>query len=203
MERPNISFFAMCLILLFAAISFIFIVFDLHRFAFVIGLMTLLVIVSVFIFSMFIVYHNKKWGWTILGAGLILLLVDVIFVLIFTRTFETAHMTTISFSVLGLLIAFLNLRGSRRESGKAGYEKAENYYPYIDKMEVKEDKEPKAEPQVEKTFTPGKYIASKKANKFHVAKCDWASRIGKANQVWFNSIEEAKTKGFEADKCVG
>ena len=58
------------------------------------------------------------------------------------------------------------------------------------------------ESKIEKTFVPGKFVASKKANKFHVAKCDWAKRISKANQILFNSEEEAKSQGFEADRCV-
>ena len=191
----------MCLVLLFAAISFIFVVFDFHRFVFVIELLVLLVVISLLTFSMFIIYRNKKFGWTILGATLVLLLVNMLFVVILTGTFETIHLTTVSFSVLGLLIALFNLR-SNKESGEVEYGKTENYYRYIDKMEVKENKESKEEANVEKIFTPGKYVASKNANKFHIPKCDWALRIGKINQVWFNSIEEAKAKGFEADRCV-
>jgi hypothetical protein len=202
MDKPSLSFFVMNFILLFAVISFILIVFDLHRFAFVFELMLLLVFISLFAFAMFIIYHNKKWGWTLLGAALILLLVNTFFIFLLTRRFETTHLTTVLFSLAGLVITFINLKSVPKEpeSLVEEFEKTKDYYPYIDKMEpeLKEIHEPK----IEKTFTPGKFIASKKANKFHIAKCDWAKRISKENQLWFNSEDEAKAQGFEADKCV-
>ncbi|MDP3764914.1 MAG: hypothetical protein Q8R04_00220 [Nanoarchaeota archaeon] len=202
MEKPSISFFAMGFILLFVLISFIIIVFDLHRFAFVFELMLLMIFIFLIAFAMFVIYHKKKWGWTIIGATLVLLLLNTFFVLLLTKTLETAEITTIFFSVVGLAITLLNLRESSKQSDdteiEEHYEKAKDYYPYIDKMEPEEIKEP----NIEKTFTPGKFIASKKANKFHIAKCDWAKRISKSNQLWFNSEQEAKAHGFEADQCV-
>lgn len=204
MEKPNLSFFAMNFILLFAVVSFILIVFDLHRLAFVFELGVLLIFIFLFAFSLFGIYHNKKWGWTILGATLILLLIDAFFIFLLTRTFETAYLTVIFFSVIGLLITLLNLKGTAQEYDASETEKQvgkeKDYYPFIDKMEPIE--EPKEETKIEKTFTPGKFVASKKANKFHIAKCDWALRISKSNQLWFNSREEAESKGFEADRCV-
>ena len=150
---------------------------------------------------MFVIYRNEKWGWTILGAALILLLLDTFFIILLAGAFETAHIATIFFSVIGLLVILLNLRTAKSYENETEdeHKKTKNYYPYIDKMETEE---PKMGSKIEKTFVPGKFVASKKANKFHVAKCDWAKRISKANQIWFNSGEEAKSQGFEADKCV-
>lgn len=131
----------MNLILLFVAISFVLVVFDLHRFAFVFELMLLLIFMFLLAFAMFAIYHNKKWGWTILGATLVLVIADTLFIFLLTGAFETAHITTIFFSVLGLIVALLNLKGTVRESEKSGieeFEKAKDYYPYIDKMEPEE-----------------------------------------------------------------
>lgn len=112
------------------------------------------------------------------------------------------------------------------------YDKSRYYYPFVDrkenvdeemreevkqelKHEVKKEVKPELKEEIKDemkaeqkranittAFTPGKYIASKKANKFHSPKCDWAQRIDKENQIWFNSKEEARAKGFEADRCV-
>lgn len=204
MEKPSISFFAMSLILLFAVISFILIVFDLHRFVFVLELMLLLVFIFLFAFAMFAIAYNKKWGWTMLGATLILLMLNTFFIFLITKTFETPHITTITFSIAGLALALLSLRGAQKPHDAGGqYERGGDYYPYIDKMEPEvQNYGVNEEPKIEKTFTPGKFLASRKANKFHVAKCDWAKRISKSNQIWFNSEEEAKAQGFEADKCI-
>lgn len=140
MPRTSISFFIMNFILLFVAISFILIIFDLHRLAFVFELGILLIFILLLIFAMFTIYHNKPWGWTILGATLILLVVNTFFILLLTRTFGTAHITINLFSFVGLIISMLNLRGSGRESDESRlgeYEKVKDYYPYIDKMEPK------------------------------------------------------------------
>ena len=51
-------------------------------------------------------------------------------------------------------------------------------------------------------FKPGKYIASKKASTFHAPKCDWAKKIKKRNQIWFNSIEEATNNGYKKHSCL-
>ena len=198
MGRFSTGFFAMNFILLFAAISFVFVVFDLHRLAFVFELAVLLATIFFFVFAMFSVYLGSQWGWTLLAAILAFLMLNTLFIYMLTKTFDTPHTTIIIFSAAGLVIAFLNLRiGGQPEIQMQENEKARDYYPYIDKMEPDE---PKA--YVEKTFSPGKFIASRNANKFHAAKCDWAKKIGIENQIWFNSREEAEAQGLEADKCV-
>lgn len=206
MEKPTISFFITNLSLLFAVIGFIFVVFDLHRFAFVSELMLLLIFVFLLAFSMSAIYRNKKWGWTILGAVLVLLLINAVFIALLTKIFETAHMTIIFFSVVGLVVTLFNLKESMEESDniktEEQYEKT-GYAPYIDKIEPEEEvKTEEQEAKIKKTFMPGKFVASKKSNKFHSPKCDWAKMINKPNQLWFTSREEAEGKGFEADRCV-
>lgn len=204
MEKPGISFFAISFVLLFAVIGLIFAVFELHRLVFVLELMILLAFIFLFAAALFAVYRNKKFGWTMIGAALILLLLDALFIYLITKTFETAHMTIVFFSVIGLLVALLNLMADKKPHGSpAGYEKAKEYYQYIDKMQPEEELAHEKEPRIEKTFTPGKFVASRNASRFHSPKCDWAKRISKSNQLWFESEEEAKAKGFQADKCVG
>jgi len=202
MGRPSVSFFAMNFILLFIVVSFILIVFDLHRFAFVFELGMALVFIFFLAFSTFAVYNGKKWGWTITGVTLVLLMVNALFISFVAKTFGTENITIIFFSVIGVLIALFNLRTAEETDGSEieDYEKTKDYYPYIDKMEPAHEKE---EPKIEKAFTPGKFIASKKANKFHSPKCDWAKRISSQNRLWFNSREEAEAQGLEADQCVG
>ena len=197
MGRFSISFFAINFILLFVGVSFVLAVFELGRLAFVLELGVLLVLIAATAFAVFSVYHGKKWGWTLIGANLVVVLANILFIYVIKGLFETAHITAVLFSMAGIITAFLNLRGEK-QIAPVHNKKAEDYYPYIDKMEPEAAKEP----SIEKTFTPGKFVASKKANKFHAAKCDWAKKIGIENQIWFNSREEAEGKGFEADKCI-
>ena len=209
MERP-ISFFAMLFILLFAGISFIFVVFDLNGFSFIFELGLLLAFMFALTFAMFLIFHDKDRSWGIIAAVMILLLFDVFIIFLMSRNFSIAYISTMIFALAGLIVAMLNvamLKKERKEviAEEHQYEKPKYYYPFIDKMEPKD--EAKAETKdalknVQATFIPGKFVASKKANKFHAAKCDWAARVSKENRIWFNSREEAQTKGFEADKCV-
>ena len=53
------------------------------------------------------------------------------------------------------------------------------------------------EKTIEKSFTPGKYIASKTGVKFHAPKSEWGKKIKKKNAVWFDSKEEAKKAGYK------
>ncbi len=69
------------------------------------------------------------------------------------------------------------------------------------KTEIKEEQKSEAQKTTAK-FTPGKYLASKSGNVYHEPKCDWAKKIRKARQVWFNTKEEAWEKGFKAHDCV-
>ncbi len=51
-------------------------------------------------------------------------------------------------------------------------------------------------------FSPGKLVASKTSNVYHLPKCDWAKRIQKGRRVWYTSREEAWEKGLRAHSCV-
>lgn len=226
MERP-VSFFVMLFILLFAGIGFIFVVFDLHGFSFIFELGLLLAFMFVLTFAMFLIYQNKEKSWGIIAAVMLLLLFDVFIIFLVARKFTLAYITTVIFTLAGFIVALLNaimLRNEKVETAtpETQYDKSKYYYPFVDRKEAaqEESKEEarqelkselkhkikeeikKENKNVEATFTPGKFVASKKANKFHSPKCDWAQRISKENQIWFNSEAEAKAKGFEPDKCV-
>jgi len=50
--------------------------------------------------------------------------------------------------------------------------------------------------------SPGKYVASKQSNVYHEPKCDWAKKIAKNRQLWFNTKENAWEKGYKGHSCV-
>ncbi|MFH1398797.1 MAG: hypothetical protein ABIG95_01680 [Candidatus Woesearchaeota archaeon] len=56
--------------------------------------------------------------------------------------------------------------------------------------------------QVEKTYSPGKYIASKQGAVFHSPTCMWAKKIPQANRVWFDSTQQAQSKGYKKHNCI-
>ncbi len=220
MGKQSLSFSAMNLVLLFVIIGLILAVFDLENIAFVFELSVLVMFMLLLVFGMFAVYNDRQWGWNVIGAVLAFILVDMFFIYSATKSFGAAHLVAVLFSIIGLIMVLLNLQGMGEERIIETPDKNEGYTPVISNLEasaeekhemkeevqkiVKEEskEELKEEMKVERKFTPGKLVASKKANKFHVPKCDWAKRIKKSNRIWFNSKEEAVSKGFEADTCV-
>jgi hypothetical protein len=207
MERPGISFFAMLFILLIAVIGFIFAVFDLRSIFFVFQLAILLSFMFFLAFGMFLALSHKKSSWGIISAVLVLMIFDTFIIMLYTRRFSVSYAITFVFALVGLAVALVKIMNDRtnaKEPEAANhYKKLQYYYSQSGKENeqpmIEPNEEPKheikSEQKISATYSPGKYIASKKANKYH-------SRISKENQVWFVSREEAQSKGFKADKCV-
>ncbi len=46
---------------------------------------------------------------------------------------------------------------------------------------------------------PGRrYVGSQRSDKYHLPDCKWANRIKASNQIWFDTIAEAKAAGYRA-----
>jgi len=145
------------------------------------------------------IYKEKNWGYKLSALFFIAYLINI-FYMYFNATYGllvfggAAILASIGFI---LSIFFI---------GKESEEETEKEY-HKDVEKEKEEKVKKIKPKlvpygVKKTFKPGKYVASKKGAKYHVAKCDWAKKINKNNRVWFDTEQEAKKKGYKACNCV-
>ncbi len=195
MDRGKISFLFINFILLFVLIFFIFTVFDLKGLAFVFELGILFIMIFLVVFSIFVIYQNRRFGWVLLGFVLLLIILNTFFILLLKGKFEAAQLTTLAFSFIGLLMVLFNIIEKAKEQINIETNIETGAHEEIKEVQEKETK-------LEKKFSPGKFVASKNANKFHSPKCDWAKRINKTNRMWFNSREEAESKGFRADTCV-
>ena len=217
MEKSRPSFLLMDVILLFAGISFILIVFDLSGITFMFEIALLVIFLFFMILGMITVYQDKNWGWTLIGAVLILLLLDTLFVSFLTKKFNAVHMAAIAFSVIGLVVTALNLSISRKSEVdiKDEYPKVREYYPDIQKAEPKQEEvkespkeELKEEPKKEeatikakKTVT-AKFVASKETKKYHTSRCGWSRITKRKNRIYFDSRRKAESKGFKPHECV-
>jgi len=97
---------------------------------------------------------------------------------------------------MGFIISISNIR--RKSDKDEGTFKDVEKKVIGDALEAKE----KSESSIVKEYSPGKYLASTTGKKYHSPKCDFAKKIPKANRVWFNSIEDAKKKGYGPCKCI-
>lgn len=56
--------------------------------------------------------------------------------------------------------------------------------------------------KVKKSYSPGKYLASRQGKQYHLPRCYWAKKIRKENQLWFATPSEAEKKGYTKHNCI-
>ena len=214
MGKPGLSFFAMLFILLFAVIGLILVVFSLEGAFFVFQLAVLLCFMFFLAFGMFSVYSGNNAGWSVVGVVLLLEFIDVSLIVFSTGQFGSSEAFAFAFAFIGMIVALAASLPARRkkEEETSHYDKQQYYYPNSEAMDqlieeseegAKEEagQEAGMESKISATYTPGKFVASNKGNKFHMPKCAWAANIKKENQVWFDSEKEAASNGYKMHNC--
>lgn len=218
MEAPRLSYFAMIFVLLLTIIGFIFVVFDLNGVAFAFELALLLAFMfllafAVFGLTVFGFRYSRRGNWGIIGAVLVVLIFDTLIIALFMGVFSTKYALTILFAIIGLIIVLFSYLTARREPEyvEKQYDKSKYYYSSVDKIETKEElrqevkeeltAEQKKAALMKKNYALGKFIASKKADTFHVPLCVWADNINEENRVWFDSKKDAIARGYLEHKC--
>ena len=184
MGKSKFSFFLMNIILLVVSLGMINMVFNLHKRFLILEVLFLLVAGFFALVSMVAVYSNTRWGWVFLSYIFGLVLVDILFIYYIAGKPEYFFLVTL-IAMLGFIVSLLKI-------GKDGKDEDADF------EEISEEETE----EVTKEFNPGKYVASKTGKKYHTPKCDWAKRIKKSNQVWFDDQEEAKQEGYKSDSCV-
>ncbi|MEK6939820.1 MAG: hypothetical protein AABX31_03765 [Nanoarchaeota archaeon] len=114
---------------------------------------------------------------------------------------NSLYFTLLLVSLLGL---WVSMPSSRKCKEEECCEPVSSPPPQkvVDGKVVEAKPEAKAEPSKKTTFSPGKYVASKRSNVYHEPKCEWAKKIQKDRRVWFASREEALNKGYKKHDCV-
>lgn len=179
MGEFKFSFFVMSIFLGIVSLGLVNMVFNLNKLFLGLEFIFLLVVLSFTFISMIAVYNGVKWGWVFLSYILGFVLIDILFIYYMRGRPEFFFITTI-FALIGFLISIVKAQ----------------------KNEEVEDIDSPEEEEVSKEFKPGKYVASKRASRYHAPKCDWAKRIKKSNQVWFEDKAEAKKKKYKAHDCI-
>ncbi len=166
--------------LLITFLGLIGIVFNLHRIAFYGEFLILLALVLAAIIAAIGISTSQRWAWVLLTIFFAFVFLDMIFIKLISTQKPEMFLYLLVVAIAGFFISLFSIEPKRKEA-------------------VEEKKEAKA---VEKSFKPGKYIASRTGKKFHAPKCDWAKKVKKENAVWFDSKEDAINAGYNADDCV-
>ena len=187
MGGNKFTVFAMHIALLVTFLGLISMVFDLHRFAFILEFLILLGLLLVGIIAAVGISHNMRWAWMLLALFFGFAFLDMLFINAIT-TAKTAYFPhLLAVAIAGFFISLFSIEKEKAEAAKDARTTSGTH---------------SLGEAVKKTFTPGKYIASKTGTKFHSPKCDWAKKVKKSNAVWFNTKEEAKKAGYKADDCI-
>ena len=172
----KLTVFAMYIALLVTFLGLISMVFDLHRFAFYLEFLILLGLLLVGIIAAIGIGHHMRWAWILLTLFFGFAFLDMLFIRAIATKEIAYFLHLLVVAVAGFFISLFSIEKEKVEAAK--------------------------EEEVKKTFTPGKYIASKTGTKFHSPKCDWGKKVKKSNAVWFDTKEEAKKAGYKADDCI-
>jgi hypothetical protein len=181
MGEAKLSFFITDIILLIVFLGLIKIIFKFSGLGFLLELLAVTVLLFIAFIALVPAYSGSKGGWGFLSGVFFLILLDLLVIYIRNGMSGKAYLGTLLFASIGFIISVANIK---REE-----------YEYDEPVEEEEKEE------VYTNFEPGKYVASKTGSTYHVPKCEWAGRIKKKNQVWFDDEKEAKKK-FKPHSCV-
>lgn len=183
MGESKLSFFATDIILLIVFLGLIRITFRFNGFGFLLELLASIILLFIAFIALIPAYSGSKGGWGFLSGVFILVLLNLLVIYLRTNMSDKVYLGALLFSAIGFVISVANIP------------KEEEAYEEPAEEEEKKDEE------VYTNFEPGKYIASKTGSTYHIPKCDWAQKIKRGNQVWFDDEKEAKKK-YKAHSCV-
>ena len=171
--------------LLITFLGLIGMIFNLHGIAFILEFLILIALVLAAIIAAVGISTNQRWAWILLTLFFAFVFLDMLFINLLSSRKPEVFLHLLVVAIAGFFISLFSIEPKRKETAE--------------EKKVGEKKEAKA---VEKSFKPGKYIASRTGKKFHAPKCDWAKKVKKENAVWFDSKEDAMNAGYIADYCV-
>ena len=166
--------------LLITFLGLIGMIFNLHGIAFILEFLILLALVLAAIIAAVGISTSQRWAWILLTSFFAFVFLDMIFIKLISTQKPEMFLYLLVVAIAGFFISLFSIETKRKEIAEG-------------KKEAK---------SVEKSFKPGKYIASRTGKKFHAPKCDWAKKVKKENAVWFDSKEDAMNAGYKADDCV-
>lgn len=134
--------------------------------------------------------NYKSWGDRVIFLVFLMYLCNLVLVWYF---YGSLYVTLLLVSLFGFLVSLPERRNYLPQKNE----------PSAVPSPVRDAPKPVEEaPKPKATFSPGKYVASKRSNVYHEPKCEWAKKIQKERRLWFASREEALDKGYKKHDCV-
>ncbi len=138
---------------------------------------------------------GKAAGQVLFFTIFLLYLINLVLVWYFTGAL---YLVLTALAILGFILSFPSPGRSARKAAPQKEEEKEELHRQI----FEEPKEEKVKSKSATAYSPGKYVASRNSNVYHEPKCDWAKKIEKSRQMWFEDKKEAVEKGFRMHSCI-
>jgi energy-coupling factor transporter transmembrane protein EcfT len=182
MGGSKFSFFVIDILLLIAFLGLMRMIFRFNGLRFLLELLAVVILLFIAFIALIPAYSGSKGGWGFLSGVFFLILLNLLVIYIRTNMWGKLFLGTSLFAALGFVISVANIKKEEEEfyEGPVEEEKEEEVYT---------------------NFEPGKYVATKTGSTYHIPKCDWAKKIKKSNQVWFDD-EKAAKKNYKKHSCV-
>ena len=206
-EKSSFKLIVYALLIIVLFLGLIGIVISLGGKAFYLDLIGLLFLLLL-TFVGFVGYTNS-WGERVLFFVFLFYVLNLILVWYFNGSL---YLILLLLAVIGILISFpkKSPSGHSQHSSEIVSESSEPHSEVFDvpqeDIQVVEPEQEKVKKAVTKKTTakhsPGKLVASKNSNIYHLPKCEWAKKIKRHRRIWFKSKEEAWEQGYRAHSCV-
>ena len=151
--------------------------------------------------------YAQKWGERVFFFVYLFYLVNLILMWYFLGSL---YLVLVVLALLGFWLSLPSAEEKEKKPAKVKKEEEPHSEVYAPLPPVKKKEEmveaaavktsAKEKPQTK--FTPGKYVASKMGNTYHLPKCEWAKKIAKSRRVWFASQEDAWEQKYKAHSCI-
>ncbi len=143
---------------------------------------------------------GKAAGQALFFTIFLLYLINLVLVWYFTGAL---YLVLTALAILGFILSFPSPgRSARKAAPQKEEEKEELHSQIFEEPKEETVKSRSATAKSTTAYSPGKYVASRNSNVYHEPKCDWAKKIEKSRQVWFDDKKEAVEKGFRMHGCV-
>ena len=198
--KYNNVFLGFNLLLLVMFIELITTVFNLGGKVFIGELLLLGIFMFVALVLMLALFFDAQWSFPAFMIFFAVNLINIFFIYFNYQTHLLSIILITGVCILGLITSIVNTGTDEEDRSELEDNTKEEHAKILLENELEGIKDSRVE--LAKEFEPGKYVGSETGTKYHVGTCDWAKRINKKKQVWFNDKAEAKKKGYKACSCI-
>ena len=165
------------------------------------------------------IQHHTKWGEPLFGLVFLLYIINLILIRVYSKSL---YVILLILAIAGFYLVLFSIHKKSLQSAvKKSPSPINTEIHSVKEREARNKRNLKAHntifdnlsstmkvaqetsrDNVDTSFIPEKFVASKQSNQFHEPKCDWAKKIRTERRIWFASKQEAWEKGYRSHSCM-